>query len=164
MDLSKILAISGKPGLYKMLSETKNGLLVESMDNQKRFPVFAHEKISSLEEISIFTEDDDMPLKEIFKKMHELLEGKEAPDHKSDQAKLKEFFEKAVPEYDQERVYNSDIKKVINWYNQLHGHNLLEFTEEEEVEQGETEGHPAEGGEKEEEKKEDNAKAEDEKD
>ena len=150
MDLSKILAISGKPGLYKMLSETKNGLLVESMDNQKRFPVFAHEKISSLEEISIFTEDDDMPLKEIFKKMHELLEGKEAPDHKSDQAKLKEFFEKAVPEYDQERVYNSDIKKVINWYNQLHGHNLLEFTEEEE--------------EKEEEKKEDNAKAEDEKD
>ncbi len=150
MDLSKILAISGKPGLYKMLSETKNGLLVESIDNQKRFPVFAHEKISSLEEISIFTEDDDMPLKEIFKKMHELLEGKEAPDHKSDPAKLKAFFKEAVPEYDQERVYNSDIKKVIHWYNQLHGHNLLEFTEEEE--------------EKEEEKKEDNAKAEDEKD
>ena len=134
MDLSEILAISGKPGLYKMLTETKNGVLVESLENQKRFPVFAHEKISSLEEISIFTEDDDMPLKDVFRKIHEQVEGKEAMDHKSDPQKLKAFFLEAVPDYDQERVYNSDIKKVIYWYNQLHGHKLLDFTEEEKEE------------------------------
>ncbi len=143
MDLSKILAISGKPGLYKMLSETKNGLLVESLDNQKRFPVFAHEKISSLEEISIFTEEEDLPLKDIFKKMNELLEDKQAPDHKSDPAELKAFFEEAVPDYDQDRVYNSDIKKVIHWYNQLHQHELLDFSEEEEEKKEEDKAEPA---------------------
>ena len=135
MDLSKILAISGKPGLYKMLSETKNGLLVESMDTQKRFPVFAHEKVSSLEEISIFTEDEDMPLKEVLKKIHDTLEGKKAPDHKSDPAGLRELFKKAIPEYDEERVYNSDIKKVILWYNLLFDHKLLDFSEEEKEEE-----------------------------
>jgi hypothetical protein len=134
MDLSKILAISGKPGLYKMLSETKNGLLVESLDNQKRFPVFAHEKVSSLEEISIFTEDEDMPLKEVLKKIHDTLEGKKAPDHKSDPAELRDLFKKAIPLYDEERVYNSDIKKVILWYNLLFDHNMLDFSEEEEEE------------------------------
>jgi len=143
MDLSKILAISGKPGLYKMLSETKNGLLVESLDSQKRFPVFAHEKISSLEEISIFTEEEDLPLKDIFKKMNELLEGKQAPDHKSNPAELKAFFEEAVPDYDQDRVYNSDIKKVIHWYNQLHQHELLDFSEEEEEKKEEDKAEPA---------------------
>ena len=134
MDLSKILAISGKPGLYQMISETKNGLLVESLDDKKRFPVFAHEKVSSLEEISIFTEDDDIQLKEVFKKMHELLEGKQAIDHKSNPAELKAFFEEAIPEYDKERVYNSDIKKVVHWYNQLHKYEMLDFTEEEKEE------------------------------
>jgi len=143
MDLSKILAISGKPGLYKMLSETKNGLLVESLDSQKRFPVFAHEKISSLEEISIFTEEEDLPLKDIFKKMNELLESKQAPDHKSNPAELKAFFEEAVPDYDQDRVYNSDIKKVIHWYNQLHQHELLDFSEEEEEKKEEDKAEPA---------------------
>jgi hypothetical protein len=137
MDLSKILAISGKPGLYKMLSETKTGLLVESMDNQKRFPVFAHEKISSLEEISIFTEEEDLPLKEVLKKIHDSLEGKKAPDHKSDPKELKAFFKEAIPDYDEERVYNSDIKKVIQWYNQLQEHKMLDFSEEEEEEKKE---------------------------
>jgi hypothetical protein len=135
MDLSKILAISGKPGLYMMLSETKTGLLVEAMDTKKRFPVFAHEKISSLEEISIFTEDEDLPLKEVLKKIYDSLEGKKAPDHKSDPKELKAFFKEAVPEYDEERVYNSDIKKVIHWYNQLHEHKMLDFTAEEEEEE-----------------------------
>jgi hypothetical protein len=132
MDLSKILAISGKPGLYMMISETNTGLLVEAMDTKKRFPVFAHEKISSLEEISIFTEDEDLPLKEVLKKIYDSLQGKKAPDHKGDPKDLKAFFKEAVPEYDEERVYNSDIKKVIQWYNQLHEHKMLDFTEEEE--------------------------------
>lgn len=133
MDLTEILAISGKPGLYKMLSQTKTGMLVESMDDQKRFPVFAHEKISSLEEISIFTETEDIPLKEIFKKIHDLLEGGKALSHKSTPDELKDFFDDAVPDYDKERVYVSDIKKVIQWYNILHEKNMLEFSEEEET-------------------------------
>ncbi len=139
MDLTEILSISGKPGLYKMLSHTKTGMLVESMNDKKRFPVFSHEKISSLEEISIFTETDDIPLKDVFKKMHDLLEGEKAISHKSSADELKDFFDDAVPDYDKERVYVSDIKKVIQWYNVLHEMDLLDFTEEEVAEEDGTE-------------------------
>lgn len=132
MDLTEILSISGKPGLYKMLSHTKTGMLVESMADKKRFPVFAHEKVSSLEEISIFTEDDDVPLKDVFKKIHEMLEGDKALSHKSSSEELKDFFDDVLPDYDKERVYVSDIKKVIQWYNVLHEMELLDFSEEEE--------------------------------
>jgi len=136
MDLTEILSIAGKPGLYKMISHTKNGMLVESMDGLKRFPVFTHEKISSLEEISIFTETDDIPLKDIFKKINELMEGDKALSHKSSPDELKDFFDDAVPDYDKERVYVSDIKKVIQWYNILHEKDMLDFTEEEDEEAG----------------------------
>lgn len=139
MDLTEIMSISGKPGLYKMISQTKNGMLVESMLDQKRFPVFAHEKISSLEEISIFTETDDLPLKDIFKKINDLLEGGKALSHKSSAEELKEFFEDVVSDYDKERVYVSDIKKVIQWYNLLHEKEMLDFTEEEEEKEDEEE-------------------------
>ena len=132
MDLTEILSISGKPGLYKMMSHTKTGMLVESMADKKRFPVFAHEKVSSLEEISIFTENDDVPLKDVFKKIHEMLEGGKALSHKSSGEELKDFFDDVLPDYDKERVYVSDIKKVIQWYNVLHEMELLDFTEEEE--------------------------------
>ena len=134
MNLAEIMSISGKPGLYKMISHTKTGMLVESMQDQKRFPVFAHEKISSLEEISIFTETDDIPLKEVFKKINGLLEGEKALSHKSPASELKDFFDDAVPDYDKERVYVSDIKKVIQWYNVLHEMELLDFTEEDDDE------------------------------
>ncbi len=130
MDLTEILSISGKPGLYKMISHTKTGMLVESMSDQKRFPVFAHEKVSSLEEISIFTETDDISLKDIFKKMNELMEGEKALSHKSSADELKDFFDDVVPDYDKERVYVSDIKKVVQWYNVLHEMDMLDFTEE----------------------------------
>ncbi len=132
MDLTEILSISGKPGLYKMISQTKTGMLVESMNDQKRFPVFAHEKISSLEEISIFTETDDIPLKEVFQKINTMMEGDKTPSHKSSANELKDFFEDVVEDYDKERVYVSDIKKVIQWYNILLEKELLDFTEEEE--------------------------------
>ena len=138
MDLTEILSISGKPGLYKMISQTKTGMLVESMNDQKRFPVFAHEKISSLEEISIFTETDDIPLKEVLQKIHTMMEGDKALSHKSSANELKDFFEDVVEDYDKERVYVSDIKKVIQWYNILLEKELLDFTEEEEAEEGAT--------------------------
>ena len=138
MDLSKILSISGKPGLYKMLAQTKNGLVVESLLDGKRFTAFSHERVSTLEEISIYTEDEDMPLKEVLKAIYEKQDGKAAISSKSEGDELKSFFEEAVPEYDKENVYVSDIKKVINWYNTLHEHDLLDFTEEEEKKEEET--------------------------
>jgi hypothetical protein len=141
MDLTKILAISGKPGLYKMITQTKNGFIVESLLDEKRFPVFAHERVSTLEEISIFSSgEEDIPLKDVFKTMFEKLEGKAAIDPKSDGAKLQEFFTEMVPEHDSERVYTSDIKKVLSWYNLLLEKELLNFDEEEESkEENETE-------------------------
>lgn len=131
MDLKDILAISGKPGLYKMIGQTKTGAVVESLIDGKRFTAFAHERISSLEEISIYTTDEDMPLKDVFKKVSENQEGKAAIDHKASGNELKAFFLEAIPDYDEERVYTSDIKKVIRWYNLLHEKDLLNFEEEE---------------------------------
>ncbi|MFH1296460.1 MAG: DUF5606 domain-containing protein [Bacteroidota bacterium] len=132
MELSKILSISGRAGLFKVISQAKNAVIVESLTDQKRFPVFGHEKMSSLEEISVFTTDEDLPLKEVFKAMREKLGEKETVDPKSDSKVLQEFFLEMVPEYDQERVYPSDIKKILNWYNLLLANQLLDFSGEEE--------------------------------
>jgi hypothetical protein len=129
MDLSKILSISGKPGLYKVLAQTKNGAVVESIPDGKKFTAFSHQRISTLEEISIFAEGDDLPLKDVLKAIFDKLNGQPALSHKSDGAALKTFFEEAVPSYDKENVYVSDIKKVIHWYNLLLEQNLLDFTE-----------------------------------
>jgi len=132
MDLSKILSISGKSGLFKVVSNVKNAVIVESILDQKRFPAFGHEKISSLEEISVFTLGEDIPLKDIFKAFYTKLEGKPAIDARSDNPALKKFFTEMIPDFDPDRVYVSDIKKMIGWYNILLEHNLLDFTEKEE--------------------------------
>ena len=134
MDLSKILAISGKPGLYKMLAQTKNGFVVESMTDGKRFTAFAHERVSTLEEISIYTTGEDKPLKEVLKAIYDKTNGQPAISHKADEKELTAFFEEAVPDYDKEKVYISDIRKAISWFNTLHEYNLLEFKEENEEE------------------------------
>jgi hypothetical protein len=131
MDLSKILAITGKPGLYKVLAQTKSGFVVESLLDSKRFPVFAHERVSSLEEISIFsTGEEDLHLKDVFKLIFDHQEGKQALDAKSDPKTLKAYFDETIPAYDPERVYLSDMKKVINWYNLLVEKQMMDFTEE----------------------------------
>ncbi len=132
MDLSKILSISGRAGLFKVISQAKNAVIVESLIDQKRIPAFGHEKMSSLEEISVFSTGEDLPLKEIFKKMHDKLQDKETVDPKSDNKILQESFLEMVPEYDQERVYPSDIRKILNWYNLLLANQLLDFPEEDE--------------------------------
>ena len=137
MDLSKILAISGKPGLYKTLSQSKNGFIVESLQDGKRFTAFTHERISTLEEISIFTETDDIPLKKVLKTIFEKQNGQSAILHQADPKELKSFFEQVVPDYDKERVYVSDMKKVVSWYNILLESKLLDFTEEEKDEKTE---------------------------
>lgn len=129
MDLKEIMAIAGKPGLYKMVAQAKNGLIVESIIDQKRLQAFSHDKISSLEEISIFTESDDRPLKDVLKTFFEKLEGQAIPDFKNDNNKLKNFFGEMLPDYDKERVYVSHMAKIINWYNLLLANNLLDFSE-----------------------------------
>ncbi len=137
MDLSKILSLAGKNGLFKVVSQAKNAVIVESLIDGKRFPAFGNEKISSLEEISVFTTGDDIPLKEVFKAFHLKLEGKPAIDSKSDNITLKKFFLEMVPAYDQDRVYVSDIKKMVSWYNMLLQQDLLDFSEKAEETTGE---------------------------
>ncbi len=134
MDLTKILAISGKPGLFKTLGQTKTGLIVESLIDGKRFPAFSHERMSSLAEISVFAADEDVSLEEVLKRIYEKYEGKPAinPSAKGDD--LKAFMKEVLPAYDEERVYTSDIKKIITWYNLLAEKEMLDFTEEKEEE------------------------------
>jgi hypothetical protein len=138
MDLTKIVSISGKSGLFKVISQGKNAVIVESLTDKKRFPAFGNEKMSSLEEISVFTTGEDRPLKDIFKAFHGKTEGKEAPDPKSENKALTAFFLEAVPDFDQERVYISDIRKMVSWYNALLALDLLDFSEPQEEERPES--------------------------
>src|SRR5690554_4931013 len=129
--LKGILAISGYPGLFKHVAESKNNIIVESLDTGKRMPVYASAKVSALEDIAIYTTSSDVPLKEVFKAIFEKEEGKAAISHKSSANDLKKYFGEVLPEYDRDRVYVSDIKKVMLWYNQLQEKEMLDFTEEE---------------------------------
>jgi hypothetical protein len=140
MDLSKILSIAGKPGLYKLAGEAKNNVVVESLIDGKRMPAFAHERISSLQEISIYTTGEDLPLHDALKMIYDMTGGQPVENPKkmsSDQ--LKALFEKAIPEYDKDSVYVSDMKKVFTWYNLLLEKGLLVFSDEETEEKQEPE-------------------------
>ncbi len=128
--LKGILSVSGHSGLFKMVAESKNNIIVETLDTLKRMPVHSTSKVSALEDIAIYTENGDVPLKDILKKISELENGGQAISPKSSGNELKAYFEKVVPEYDKDRVYVSDIKKVILWYNALQQNELLDFTEE----------------------------------
>jgi len=123
--LKGILAISGYPGLYEMKSQIKNGLIVEHIETKKRMPVYSTHKISSLEDIAIYTEDQEVILVDVFKNIFNKFEGKEVISHKSSNDELKSFFKEVLPDYDQDRVYVSDIKKVVNWYNILNKNNII---------------------------------------
>ena len=133
MDLSGIISVAGMSGLYKVISQTKNGFVVESLLDKKRVPVYASQKISALDDISIFSTAEDVPLKDVFKKILEKEKEGPAIDHKSNDVELKKYFEEVLPEYDKDRVYTSDIKKVLNWYNTLQKQDLLKTKEEEKV-------------------------------
>lgn len=119
MNLTGIIAISGKSGLYKVLAQGKNNIIVESLEDKKRVPAYASDRISALDDISIYTYDEDKPLKEIFISIFEKESGKETISHKEDQGKLKSYLLEILPNFDQERVYASDIKKIFQWYNLL---------------------------------------------
>ena len=137
MELKEILSVSGKPGLYKKVGSTKTGLIAESLIDKKRIPVYASDKMSTLQDISIFTTENEISLKEVFKSIHVKENGGKCIDHKSDDKKLREYFEQILPTYDKDRVYISDIRKVFNWYNLLVTNDMLDLTDkpEESVEE-----------------------------
>nr|WP_294861300.1 DUF5606 domain-containing protein [uncultured Fluviicola sp.] len=130
MNLTGIIAISGKPGLYKVLAQGKNNIIVESLEDKKRVPAYASDRISALDDISIYTYDEDKPLREIFTSIYEKEKGKETISHKEDQNKLKAYLIEVLPNFDQERVYASDIKKIFQWYNLLFKAGALILEEE----------------------------------
>ncbi len=119
MKIEKIIAISGKPGLYEVKSQTKGGVIVESLQDKKRFPVNSLHTISTLSDIAIYTYEEEVPLKEVFFNIFKKEEGNKAIDHKSSKQDLLHYFSEILPNYDDERVYASNIKKVIQWYNSL---------------------------------------------
>jgi len=128
--LKGILAISGQPGLYKVISEGKNNVVIESLLTGKKSTAYADAKMSSLEDIAIYTSSEDVPLKKVFQKIAEKENGGPAINVKSSPEDLKNYFEEILPEYDKERVYGSDVKKVISWYNLLNEKGLLVFEDE----------------------------------
>ena len=141
MDLTKILSITGKPGLFKMVGEAKNNIIVESLVDGKKIPAFTHDRISTLKEISIFTQDEDVPLKDVLKSIFTMQNEQPVPDmKKASSTEIKALFEKALPTYDQDTVYVSDMKKIFGWYNLLLEKGLIDLVEEEE----ETEAEEAE--------------------
>jgi hypothetical protein len=137
MDLRGIISVSGLSGLHKVIAQTKNGLLIESLVDNKRQPIYNSHKVSSLDDISIYGISEDIPLKEILKTIKEKLAGKPAEDYKENSEGAKKAFAEYIPQHDANRVYASDMKKVFFWYNLLLAKDLLNDTPETEKE-GET--------------------------
>lgn len=125
MVLKDILSISGEPGLFKFIAQGKNAIIVEQLETQKRSSAYSSTKVSSLEDIAIFTDNEDMPLGKVFDIIYDKENGGPAIDSKSDTVKLKSWFEGILPGYSKDKVYTSDIKKVAQWYNILQNLNLL---------------------------------------
>jgi len=131
MNLESIISITGKPGLFKVLSQVKNGLVVESIIDGKRIPVHSSDKVSALSDISIYTYESDVPLAEIYDKIFHKTSGKASIDHKSKPEALRTYLKDILEDFDQERVYNSDLKKLFQWFNLLAENNLLKPDEKE---------------------------------
>lgn len=131
MGLDKILAISGKPGLYELKAQTRTGFLAESLQDGKKLSVSLRHNVSVLSEIAIYTISEEMPLREVFQKIYDKENGGQAVSHKESKDKLESYFTEILPDYDEERVYASDIKKVIQWYNILQAKGLTDFSEPE---------------------------------
>ena len=130
MTLEKILSIGGKPGLYKLITQTRGGFVAESLLDKKRVTVNLRSNVSVLSEIAIYTLEEELPLRAVFLKIQEKEEGgKTAISHKDDKIKLEEYFFEILPNYDEDRVYTSDIKKVIQWYNILVDNEITDFSD-----------------------------------
>jgi hypothetical protein len=130
MALDKVLAIAGKPGLYKLVTQTRAGFLAESLIDNKKISVGVQQNVSVLSEIAIYTLSEEVPLNKVFKNISDKEKGGQTSvGHKESKDKLEEYFFNVLPDYDEDRVYVSDIKKVIFWYNTLQKNDLLDFSE-----------------------------------
>lgn len=133
MSLDKILSIGGKPGLFKLITQTRSGFVAESLLDGKKITVGLRSNVSILSEIAIYTLEEELPLREVFQKIQVKEKGgKTSIPHKSEKIKLEEYFFEVLPNYDEDRVYGSDIKKVIQWYNLLHENGITDFSEDDE--------------------------------
>ncbi len=130
-DLTRILSISGQSGLYHYVSQARNGVVVEALADKKRSSFGMSTKITSLADISIYTDDEEVKLQQVFLKMKEVLGDADAPSAKSSADELKALFEKALPAYDRDRFYVSHMKKVVEWYNALKKYASFDFTDPE---------------------------------
>lgn len=130
--LKEILSISGKSGLFKLVSQGKNMLIVESLIDKKRQPAYSHEKVVSLADVAIFTDSEEKPLAEVLTLIQEKEAGKKVSlDLKATNDVLRDYFAEILPDFDRERVYPSDIKKLIMWYNQLIDNKITDFIKKE---------------------------------
>ena len=134
-DLTKILAVSGQSGLFLYISATRTGAVVEALADKKRSAVSATSKITSLADISSYTDDEEVKLQQVFLCMKEVLGDNDAPSAKSSADELKALFEKALPDYDRDRFYVSHMKKVVEWYNALKNYASLAFVNPEDAEE-----------------------------
>ena len=130
-DLSKILSVSGKSGLFLYVAQARNGVIAEALSDKKRTMLDLKSRITTLADISIFAASGELKLKEVLLSLGKIYKEKPGPEKPSD-GELKAIFEKAVPDYDQDRFYVSHMKKVHDWYNQLAKYASLDFVEEEE--------------------------------
>ena len=137
MSLEKILSISGKPGLYQLENQTRTGFLATSLLDGKKISVSARQNVSLLSEIAIYTLTEELPLREVFEKISVKENGGEAINHKSSKDLLEEYFFEVLPDYDEDRVYPSDIKKIVQWYNLLLKSGITDFSENDKEVNGE---------------------------
>ena len=126
MNIEGIINVSGKSGLYKIISQGKNAIIVESLRDKKRMPVYSHNQASSLEDIGIYTYEDSVPLIDIFKKIAEKENYQKCISHQSSKNEIEKYFREILPDYDEMRVYISDMKKILNWYNALQSTGFIE--------------------------------------
>ena len=131
MNIEGIINVSGKSGLHRIISQSKNSVIVESLTDKKRTPVYSHSQANSLEEIGIYTYEDTLALVDIFTNIAKKEDCNACLSHKSSKEELENYFREILPEYDEDRVYISDIKKVIQWYNALQKAGLVELPIEE---------------------------------
>lgn len=130
MDLTKIISISGKPGLYKLISQAKGGFIVEDLDKGRKTSLSAQNNVSLLENVAIYGVAEEFPLKDVFTRIYNKENGGPAISHKESGANLRKYMEAVLPEYDEARVYDSDLKKLFQWYNLLQSKDLLQLEEE----------------------------------
>ena len=129
--LKGILSIAGKPGLYKLVSSGKGSLIVEQLGTTRRTPIYRNDRVISLNDVAMYTNDEDVPLAKVLESLKTVAEGKAVDAKALDEQGLREFFGKVLPDFDRERVHLSDIRKLLSWYNQLIAAGITEFEEPE---------------------------------